>query len=526
MAARHRSYSADEFARLVEIETNDVELKTGLGRKPLQECLVAFTNTEGGTIFIGVTDDRRVSGRRRDQGSDDAIHEAAGDALNLGRYEISTADVNGVPIIVVDVERRADAVAQTSDGRALRRRGGRNVAMFGDELWEAMSSRALRRYENSDSGVPVTATAPTAVARVAEGFGWTNPPPPDRLRERGLLHANGTLTVAGALTLADPAVALGASKFHIDVRAYPDDTTQSYLRRDIVGGAVQEQVERAVELVLRDVGTEMVVTGAMRHDVPRLPRRVVREVVTNAVAHRDYARDTSPVVIEIRPSFVSVLSPGRLPPPVSVATLRESQSPRNHHVIDVLRRLGLAEDSGQGIDVIQDEMRTELLEEPRFVETPTSFAVTLPMQGLISVVERAWVAELERTGRTERDDRALVLLALRHQQVTNTIARDALGVDSTEARSRLQRLRDAGLLEQHGTRGRAFYTLGVLGPAFTNEEVVLRQASDEPITNERVRALTGLDRNGARSLLRRLVAEHRLVQHGSRRGTTYTVSET
>lgn len=59
-----------------------------------------------------------------------------------------------------------------------------------------------------------------------------------------------------------------------------------------------------------------------------------------------------------------VTSPGALPAPVTVATLRDAQAPRNHRIIDVLRRFGLAEDSGQGIDVIQDGMRLELLDEP------------------------------------------------------------------------------------------------------------------------------------------------------------------
>jgi ATP-dependent DNA helicase RecG len=206
---------------------------------------------------------------------------------------------------------------------------------------------------------------------------------------------------------------------------------------------------------------------------------------------------------------------------VTVATLREAQAPRNHTIIDILRRFGLAEDSGQGIDVIQDGMRLELLHEPLFEEIDDSFRVTLELRGLVSTTERAWLSEHERQGRLHVGDRLLLLSVMRDGRITNARARDILGVDSVEARTRLGRLRDAGLLVQHGTRGRAYYTLGVIGPERSHEEVVLEAAGEGPLTNTAVRALTSLDRYQAGQLLRRLVNEGRLVQRGERRGTTY-----
>lgn len=157
-----------------------------------------------------------------------------------------------------------------------------------------------------------------------------------------------------------------------------------------MSGPVQHQVSAAAGLVTRFVGIEMVITGPRRHDVPRLPSRVIREVIANAVAHRTYELDATPIVIEVRPGSVTVTSPGALPEPVTVATLRQARAPRNHTVIDVLRRFGLAEDSGQGIDVVEDNMRMELLAEPGFDAAPDSFAVHLPLTGLVSTTERGW----------------------------------------------------------------------------------------------------------------------------------------
>jgi len=305
------------------------------------------------------------------------------------------------------------------------------------------------------------------------------------------------------------------------LRAYEDDSSTSYVRRDVLSGPVYLQVERATALVMRDVGTDMVVTGAHRHDMPRLPRRAVREVIANAVAHRSYELDRTPVVVELRPSLVTVTSPGALPPPVTIETLRHDQAPRNHTVIDVLRRLGLAEDSGQGIDVIEDSFAFQLLEAPIFSETTDAVRVDLPMHGLVSLNERAWLAELERTGVVQEDSRRLLLAVVRRGRLTNAAARELLSADSMEVRSHLRRLRDSGLLVQHGTRGRAYYPLGAVEPRATDEQVVLAAAADGPVTNEVVRSLTGRDRAAALSLLQQLVHDGRLRQVGERRGTRY-----
>src|SRR5664279_3548335 len=393
------SMSAAVFRRLIEREHEQVELKKGAGRRPLQAVLVAMSNTDGGVIFIGIDDDRTVVGRRRDQGIDDDIHGAALDAMNVGRYDIHEIRIDGLPVVAVVVQPRTDDVAQTSDGRALTRRGGHNRALSPREVAELYAHRSRMRYEASDSGVPAEAVRPETAAELAKACGWTDPSLyPDRWRERGLLGQSGNLTIAGALVLTDPEESLNAAKFRVDIRVYDVDVGISYKSREIVAGPVQHQVSAATDIVTRAVGTEAVVTGAYRHDVPRLPRRVVREAIANAVAHRTYQLDASPVVIEIRPSRVVVSSPGRLPEPVTVATLREAQAARNHSVIDVLRRFGLAEDSGQGIDVIQDGMRLELLEEPAFVEEAESFRVELSLRGLVSTAERGWLAEYQRAG--------------------------------------------------------------------------------------------------------------------------------
>ena len=101
----------------------------------------------------------------------------------------------------------------------------------------------------------------------------------------------------------------------------------------------------------------------------QLPEVVVREALANAIAHRSYEASGTSVRVELRPGAVTIISPGGLPEPVTVSNLREANAARNLDVIRVLRRYGLAEDAGRGVDVMQDTMRSETLEQPEFRDT-------------------------------------------------------------------------------------------------------------------------------------------------------------
>lgn len=523
-------YSPRVFAALVKRESNGLELKQGLGKRALQEAMVAFSNAAGGVVFIGVTDEGTVSGRSWDASVDDKIHEAALDARNVGRYRIHSVEVGSREVVAVTVARREEGFAQTSDGRVLVRRGARNVALYGPDLTEFIQARALRRFESSPTDVGIDAADPGLLDEMRGAFGW-EPSARDlreRLYEQGLA-AGEQLTIAGALFLTDPQLSLRQNKAVVEVRRHPADGP-AYDRRVEISGPLHHQVRDATGFVLAELGTDVVVTGLYRHDLPRLPEIVVREAISNAVAHRSYETLRTPIVVELRPDRVVVTSPGGLPEPVTIQTLRQAQAARNQDVINVLRRFRLAEDAGMGIDVIEDTMLAAMLDPPEFSDPDgTAVRVVLPLRGPITPRERAWVADLERQGDVGPADRLLLVHAARGEPLTNRTARTVLHTSEREARVALHRLRDAGLLVQRGSRGGATYALAreLAPPAayrLAPEELadfVVAEARQQPLSNQALRELTGLDRDQALRLLRQLVAEGRLRRTGTRRGTRY-----
>jgi ATP-dependent DNA helicase RecG len=519
-----------EFAEAFPSESEFVERRSGFNRTAVQEAAVAFSNADGGVILIGVDDAGAIVGRELTPGVLDDIHTAIREARDPGRYSVHELTVDRKSVVVLSVARRVEGFSQTSSGRVLIRRGTMKTALFGAELARFINERSLQRFEETEAPVTLDDADSDLVSELAAAFGWSREVP-ERLAEHGLLLGDGRnrLTIAGALyLLPDPAEQLG--KTFIEILRFPAEGAD-YDRRLEIRGPLHRQLQRAVDEVMSELGSELVVLGVRRYDLPRLPQVVLREAIANALAHRSYEMQGTSIRIELYPHAVRVISPGGLPEPVTVENIRETQAARNYRVITVLRRLGLAEDAGRGVDVMVDSMLVEMLEPPLFEDSGHSVSVTLPIRSAVTPTERAWVREVETRGLIEPGDRILLVHAARGERLTNARVRELVGIDAHEARRALQRLRDADFLVQHGYRGGATYTLNEslappAGLRLTRQalkELILQLATDDgpPLTNARVRERTGLDRAEALRLLDELVSDGLLERVGTRRGTRY-----
>jgi hypothetical protein len=190
-------------------------------------------------------------------------------------------------ILVLSINRRREGLAQMNDGRVLVRRGAMNTALIGDELMRFVAARSLTRYESTPVPVALRDADPALVQRLREAHGWSADTTSERLVEAGfavLADGDVSLTVAGALYLLPrPAVVLG--KGFGEVFRYRDDP-DVYDRRVEIDGPVNDQVEEATKMIVDELGSDVVVIGLHRHELPRVPEPVLREAVANAVAHR------------------------------------------------------------------------------------------------------------------------------------------------------------------------------------------------------------------------------------------------
>ncbi len=175
-----------------------------------------------------------------------------------------------------------------------------------------------------------------------------------------------------------------------------------------------------------------------RKDRWSLPPVAVREAVINAVVHTDYSQRGAPLRVSIFDDRLEVESPGLLPFGLTVEDLPHGVSKLRNRVIGrVFHALGLIEQWGSGIQRMSAACRDSGLAEPVFEEIATRFRVTIAT---------------ERIGRLTLDDidqAILASLARGKGLLTNEIAK-RIGLTPRATRTRLARLSGRGLVREIG----------------------------------------------------------------------------
>lgn len=439
-----------EFKR--ELSTPDGALKT----------VVAFANTAGGTLLIGVED---RSGHVR----------GVAQPLDLEERLANLVADHIVPRLVPEIEilpwRRTQVVAvqvHPSPGRPhyLKREGQ------GDGVYVRVGStnrradlqlvEELRRFARGEAfdeqPLPDLDSEALDFRAASESFA-----PVRRIARRDLEtlrlvtgHQGRKVPTVGGILL------FGRGR----ERHFPDAWVQAGRFRGEDRGRILDRAEirshpvRAIEESIAFVqkhslhGAEI---GAVRRrERWSLPPVAVREAVINAFAHADYAQRGAPLRIAIFDDRLEVESPGLLPFGLTVEDLPRGVSKLRNRVIGrVFHALGLIEQWGSGVQRMTRACRDAGLAAPVFEEIGTRFRVTL-------FTARVGTPALETT------DQAIVdALAESDGLLTSEVAK-AIGLTPRATRTRLARLVATGLVRELGTGPqdpRRRYFLADRGPA-------------------------------------------------------------
>lgn len=133
------SRPADGAAAAAEFpgEGDFVEFKQGLPETKRREAIVAFSNTDGGVVLLGVRDDGQVHGITSDGETIAKIHRSVAGVRNPGRYDVRSLLIGDRTILVLSVGRNGEGFAQMQDGRILVRRGAMNAPVFDSGCFRA-----------------------------------------------------------------------------------------------------------------------------------------------------------------------------------------------------------------------------------------------------------------------------------------------------------------------------------------------------------------------------------------------------
>ncbi len=123
--------------------------------------------------------------------------------------------------------------------------------------------------------------------------------------------------------------------------------------------------------------------GPRRIPLDQYPRPALRELVVNAVAHRDYRVTGSRVKIEMFKNQVEWSSPGGLPAGVTVENILKAQYTRNPIIVGFLWDAGYIEQRGMGLDSVVNLLGSENLAYPQMEDTGASFLIRIEGHGSV-----------------------------------------------------------------------------------------------------------------------------------------------
>lgn len=267
-----------------------------------------------------------------------------------------------------------------------------------------------------------------------------------------------------------------------------------------------------------------------------------REAVANALVHRDYSHLRA-VHVRLDDYGLTVSNPGGLVEGVTLNNLLTTEPcPRNPLLADVMKRIGVVERSGRGVDKIYRGMLRFGRPEPDYSRTD-DYSVILQLatvdadEAFLQIV----IEQESQLGRSLPIDSLITLAALREQKRL-TVEELALHIQRgiTQTRAVLEKLVENGLIQPHGQgRGRAYtlspeiyraqgeevaYTRQAGFSRIQHEQMVLGHVSHHPsIQRKEVMELCHLSPDQAYRLLKRLVDEKKLKQQGTGNKTYYTL---
>jgi ATP-dependent DNA helicase RecG len=515
-------------------ESMTIEFKQQIPRTSrMQEPMVAFANSRGGTIVVGVSDrrPRQIMGVAWSQDLVEQVQEAARSTQPPLQIEVERRSVDGYDVACIQVAPLARGWVQTSDGRLLVRAGPTNRALVGDELLRFVRERAADPVEDEPvSAVGIDDLRPELLRQFLHArLGRSRVNLATSARDLGLTTADGRVRLATLLTFGkDPQ--RQNRRFGIVVSRFEGSVDSDARLRDKreLSGPLPVLVAHADQRIYDEMRRDAVVRGLVREEVPEYPPVALREALVNAVGHRDYSLRGAAVEVRLYDDAVEVESPGTLAGYVTVENLREAQYSRNERIMDALQRLGLVEEAGQGIDRMIAEMEDALLDPPQFEERSSSFVVRLRGGSVFAAEDRLWVSQFGRL-ELSADAKVVLVFARRTGAITNEQLRRLRPLDRETSRETLQDLVTRGLLEAFG-RGRGTgYRLSELAmqartTATLGEQLraVLNHARRTGVVvNADVRGLLGVSAGEARSILEALVLRGLLRPEGERRGRRY-----
>ena len=436
-------------------ESETVEFKERFGKEVIQ-TVVAFANTCGGYLLVGIDDKGKIKGidigKETLKNWHNEILQSIDPKINFG---IRKAKVEGKNIVVLDVS-EAPIKPISYKGRCYKRVGNSNKIMLPSEIaelhnfytgksWDALECEAdIKNLDKKKIEEYLKLANSTGRRRFKED--WLTV-----LRKLGLIEEK--VTWAAVLLFGkEPqrfllASAIHCGKFKQDKTVILDDL--------MVEGNLISAVDEVMKFIMKHISVRYEFEGkARRKEIWEYPLEALREAVINAIVHRDY-RIPANVQVGIYDDRIEIWNPGKLPLGINIEDLykKEHQSViRNQLIAQVFYDIGFIEKYGSGTTKIIELCKKHHLPLPEFKEVFNGFLVVFRKD----IYTEEYLRDL---GLNERQIKA-VFYVKEKRRITNKEYQELNKVSRQTATRDLKEIEEKGIFKKVGLTGKGtFYIL-------------------------------------------------------------------
>lgn len=162
----------------------------------------------------------------------------------------------------------------------------------------------------------------------------------------------------------------------VECARFKGTTTDIFIDQKTIATPIGTQAEEAYNFVLRHINEEAIIEGVYTVRHWEYPVKAIREIIRNAVVHRQYSLGGRDIKVAIYDDMLEVTSPGLLPPSIDYADMESRQSDaRNKVIARVFKKLGIIDQWGNGLKLVAEELRQYPHIELRWKEVGLSFQV-------------------------------------------------------------------------------------------------------------------------------------------------------
>ena len=428
-------------------EGKNVEFKEDLpGSQAIAKTVIAFSNTAGGKLIIGVNDQGNVTGLKSDVDIFE-LQDQVASVIYDNCYpnilpDIYTTTLDNKVLLVIEVY-RGNLLPYylkkygKNEGTYIRIGATNRKASYENILELERQQMNLGYDQEANREVALDSLDISSLeGRFAQAGKVLDQSIMKNLKL--IIEDNNTIFPSNGLLIL-----LGKFE-HVRMKCsrFKGSTMDVFLDRKEYDSDVFAQLANAEKFIKNHIKLGSEIKGLQREDQYEMPLEAIRESLVNAVVHRDYANDGRDIKIGIYDDIVNIVSPGAFPSTITQEDILEGRSEiRNKVIARVFKELNYIEQWGSGIRRIKSSCEARGLKEPEIIEKGDFVDVSLYRE-----VSLKKVAILKEDGYTNHQNTIIDYLNENENRISTKEASNILGISDRATRTVLGTMVEMNIL--------------------------------------------------------------------------------